>query len=151
MGRLSPWSPCSVTCGPGKRTRNRSCKPDITRQNLCYPTKPITEECIKDKCPDPFQAWGQWGSCQQTSGICAQFRYRACKEKVNCDEAGRVVDMRACRQHDCTSEVTGWSDWSTCSSTCGEGTHNRHRHCLTKDTIPCQQDLTDSMNCPGLI
>jgi len=136
------------------KRRKRQCTRKQIRTNLCYPNlnnlKPQTTKCKVPKCPEPtlWEDWSQWGSCLKTCGTSSQFRYRICKEKDECDEAGRAVDMRACKQRDCTSEVTGWSAWSSCTTTCGEGTHNRHRHCLTKETIPCKQELYESRDCP---
>ena len=156
LGKWSGWSKCSATCGPSLKRRKRQCTRKQIRTNLCYPNidnlKPQTAKCKVPKCPEPtlWEDWSQWGSCLKTCGTSSQFRYRICKEKDECDEAGRAVDMRACKQRDCTSEVTGWSAWSSCTTTCGEGTHNRHRHCLTKETIPCKQELYESRDCPGL-
>ena len=43
---------------------------------------------------------------------------------------------------------TDWSEWSTCSASCGEGTQSRTRPCGNNQI--CNWALEETRKCPGL-
>ena len=139
----------TLFCNLWKRRKvtKRVCKKEM--QHLCYPSEPKKGNCDQGPCPDPYQDWSSWGPCLQTCGNSTQFRSRLCKKLNQCEDAGPSLEVQACYQKNCTSEVTEWSAWGKCSVTCDNGTHTRHRHCLTEDTFPCKQELFQTRACPG--
>ncbi|XP_022429491.1 ADAMTS-like protein 1 isoform X1 [Delphinapterus leucas] len=144
---IGKWSPCSLTCGVGLQTRDVSCSHLLSREmnetviladELCHQPKPNTvQACNRFNCPP---AWypAQWQPCSRTCGGGIQKREVLCKQRMadgsflelpeTFCSAPKLASQQACKKDDCPSE---WllSDWTECSTSCGEGTQTRSAIC----------------------
>lgn len=158
-----PWTPCSVTCSKGTRTRQRACnQPAPKCGGHCPGTPQESEACDTEQvCPihGAWAAWGPWGPC---SGSCnggpkapTQRRSRMCsapepsKEPPGKPCPGSEHDTRPCSSlPPCPAvscpvdgEWTSWEEWSPCtrrsvgSISCMEipGQQSRSRSCKGRD------------------
>ncbi len=129
----------------GVRTRTRDC---LCRN--CDGVGKDTQPCNRVRCPvrlqicficlllqerDPAQwtDWSQWGTCSRTCGQDGnRERTRRCfgSEPLICP--GESRQLSPCNRNSCPPiGVWGsWSDYSSCSVTCGSGTRTRTRKCL---------------------
>ena len=91
LGPWSPWSDCPVTCGGGRRNRERECglggqsgggsassSSSSSSDNPCFAVLFESEDCNSDKCP-VFGAWSEWTECSKTCGAGDQYRDRQCR------------------------------------------------------------------------
>ncbi|XP_071821894.1 hemicentin-1-like isoform X3 [Apostichopus japonicus] len=133
------WGPCSVTCGSGEKFRHRSCNnpPPQYGGRPCIGLNTSRAGCNLAPCPEDGQ-WGQWHAwrpCSKTCGEGVQQRVRRCDSPAPrhggqaCEGFG--FEERMCRHTECpvNGGFSQWSDWSTCSSSCGGGIKTRTRTC----------------------
>ncbi|XP_040567740.2 LOW QUALITY PROTEIN: SCO-spondin-like [Lepeophtheirus salmonis] len=162
------WSTCSVTCGGGNQKRIRDC---LTPRNLngsniygCDGDTWEMKACNVRKCPQ-WAEWSSWSECSVTCGSGGRRnRKRECKEfqfsfnedeVVNMDKdlfcPGRYSQTQSCNNGIKNCPFPGeWSEWSTCSKTCGKGTKKRNRKCIDskfRNGNPCNADLNETENC----
>ncbi|XP_014397846.1 PREDICTED: ADAMTS-like protein 1 [Myotis brandtii] len=164
---IGKWSPCSLTCGVGLQTRDVFCSQIRSREmnetviladDLCRQHKPNTvQACNRFNCPP---AWypAQWQPCSRTCGGGVQRREVLCKQRMadgsflelpeTFCSASKLASQQACKKEDCPSE---WllSDWSECSTSCGEGTQTRSAICrkVLKTGVSA---IVNSSLCPPL-
>lgn len=174
----SAWSPCSVTCGQGLRTRTRQYK-DVVAAAACNKTLVQTEGCTAKE-PDcsKAEAMKDWeaicrlpkdeGRCRALfprwyydyrMKKCLPFNFGGCRGNENQFLTMADCDARCSRalsreQVDCM--VTPWSEWSECSLTCrGEGIDGKQmRSRMIKvpsanGGTPCPDDLSEAQPCYG--
>lgn len=120
------WDECSNTCGAGMKTRRRTLKNPGIVQSMCNVELMEKEPCV--------------GGCQepvQRKKISSDFVMRH-------DEERDPGDICA---------VTGWSDWSPCSQTCGLGMKERWRMFISRSekTVDCGIHLMEKDLCRGKI
>lgn len=95
-----------------------------------------------------WSEWVDWSACSKSCGNGTQFRTRQCNEPtpigngIPCSGHGR--ELRSCNGGSCESTWSCWSDYSDCSTTCGQGYRHRQRSC-TAGT--CPGDRIQSMPC----
>eukprot|EP00058_Branchiostoma_floridae_P018788 XP_002604277.1 hypothetical protein BRAFLDRAFT_88566 [Branchiostoma floridae] len=136
-----PWSGCSVTCGIGTETRDRSCTNPAPAHGGADCVGPDQEAQDCDTavfCPvdGGWSDWGPWSGCSVTCGIGTETRDRSCTNPAPAHGGADCVGQDQEAQ-DCDTGVFcpvdgGWSDWgpwSGCSVTCGNGTETRDRSC----------------------
>ncbi|XP_045696740.1 ADAMTS-like protein 1 isoform X1 [Phyllostomus hastatus] len=164
---IGKWSPCSLTCGVGLQTRDVFCSQIRSREtnetviladDLCHQQKPSTvQACNRFNCPP---AWypAQWQPCSRTCGGGIQMREVLCKQRMadgsflelpeTFCSAPKLASQQACKKDDCPSE---WflSEWTECSTTCGEGTQTRSAICrkVLKTGVSA---IVNSSLCPPL-
>ncbi|XP_038068317.1 uncharacterized protein LOC119737785 isoform X1 [Patiria miniata] len=145
------WSPCSKTCGFGNKTRERTCSdpPPSSGGDDCpgvgMPANHFQQEDCMDvyDCPvdGNWTEWSAWGNCTVLCGGGEIVRSRECTNPVPAwggrDCEGNATDVIP----DCNPEPCGvdggwtdWSEWTTCTKTCGGGTTLRNRSCT--DPLP---------------
>uniref|UniRef100_A0A1I8EJ48 Thrombospondin type 1 domain-containing protein n=1 Tax=Wuchereria bancrofti TaxID=6293 RepID=A0A1I8EJ48_WUCBA len=145
-GSWTKWSQCSVSCGPGIRSRNRYCT-----KEPCDGSGQSRMSCNLGPCEVSIRwlQWEAWSLCSLTCGKGVRTRKRKCSATNSC--FGSSLEQQNCNEDLCTvtgtttvGQWSGWSDWSTCSTTCGGGFKRRTRLCQrgtcngpSKDSLPC--------------
>ncbi|XP_059140117.1 uncharacterized protein LOC131928191 [Physella acuta] len=133
------WSVCPVTCGGGVTSRYRTCNnPSPDPSGLpCSGNASETKACYEDHCPvnGGLSAWSGW-SCDVECGQGTASRTRSCNNPaplyggLNC--SGQLNETKSC-DNITACPINGgfgpWSDWSTCTKTCGTGVTTRYRNC----------------------
>lgn len=112
----------------------------------------INEEkrsCEKQSCNELYDTeddtWTSWSECSASCGGGRQTRRRKCQ---NCDQP--ISETKACNRHSCKLPMESlsrwgcWSEWTSCSVTCGEGTQTRSRSCLK---TPCSGQAIETRRC----
>ncbi|KAI4462414.1 spondin [Holotrichia oblita] len=158
------WSPCNVDCGRGTRHRQRTyklkvvdqhkqretCKKTLTQRSSCYGVKP---ECPQDGPPAEeceLTQWGKWSECSVTCGNGTKTRsrrYRTRAAAKHCQQVTnnppRLEQNLPCSLPPCdwTDAIPpecvdrAWSEWSTCSVTCGKGTKMRRKLTINTEDL----------------
>lgn len=138
----SPWSKCSVSCGLGKQVRFRNCSQNTrTRGNeICKDPEQEARVCYTRACAKPlgWSAWSNWTACSVTCGNGIKVRSRICHNPTKRNVCrGQNLMVKNCKAPDCdhlrSRQVSWlpWTQWSTCSASCGRGHQMRWRFCYS--------------------
>ena len=161
-----PWSKCNVACGHGYQSREVHCKSALN--DTCdVSSKPLmTEPCVEQPCEGLEWVVSEWGSCD---GICHgnahQTRIALCMSKKGyvfkeeyCDGKKKPSLRKSCDfvGSECPAVWHG-SQWSDCSTDCGNGIQIRTVMCVVwqgdvfhkADETLCDMDkrLLDKRSC----
>ncbi|KAJ7317562.1 hypothetical protein JRQ81_003724 [Phrynocephalus forsythii] len=158
----SAWSPCSVTCLSGFRSRKRTCtNPAPVCGGTCPGDSEEREPCdTKQVCPTHGN-WGNWGNWEPCPATCTpegsgakprQQRHRLCNNpSPSTAPPGNPCQGSGLDHQDCVGlpycpqdgNWGGWKNFSPCSVTCGVGRQVMKRQC---DSPPPKHG---GRNCPG--
>merc|ERR1719471_364220 len=160
-GEWSDYGECSVTCGEGTYTRTRVCDSPAPADGGadCEGEAEETSTCDAGACPVDGN-WGEWteyGSCSLTCGDGTRTRSRMCDAPApangGADCQGDAEEAEPCHEGDCPVDGNWgeWSDYGSCSATCGEGTMTRVRACDSPAPqmggADCEGDAEESASC----
>ncbi|XP_053356007.1 spondin-1a [Clarias gariepinus] len=157
MSEWITWSPCSMSCGAGVRSRERYVKQFPEDGFACTLPTEETEPCTVNQDCSPSSClvteWGEWDICSATCGLGMKRRERMVKMPPSdgsiCE--AEVVEVEKCMMPECHTIpclLSPWSDWSDCSVTCGKGTRTRQR--ILKSPVElgeCSEDLEQVEKC----
>ncbi|XP_053387527.1 neurogenic locus notch homolog protein 2-like isoform X2 [Mercenaria mercenaria] len=91
--------------------------------------------------------WSEWfyGKCSVSCGNGTTNRLRHCNTGRDVDCAGKPFETVPCTASNCPVDGvwSEWTQWSTCTETCGDGMHSRIRNCDN----PAPQH--DGLQCSG--
>lgn len=147
----SAWSACSVTCGMSgilRRGRNiqspatcgGQCSGDEVENMTCGAATPCGDNCV-------VGTWSSWSSCSATCGNATRQRVRQIIAKAigNGAECPELVETMLCSLPCCPTPCmwSGWSAWSSCSTTCGNGVQSRARSIAQEATCGAARCTTD--------
>jgi len=137
-GDWEEWPPCSKTCGGGQSFRARAVDAAATlnmnRQGFCNST--VNKEvysCNPQSCSVPCQwsDWSTWSDCSATCSNGTRLRMRTLLHKqshATCSSIDQEFEQCSASEAcvpDCPWD--DWTEWTTCTATCGKGTSIRQR------------------------
>ena len=101
-------------------------------------------------------AWTQWSTCSVTCGGGDQDRSRVCSVPNAC--SGADIETQTCNAQACPTPAplgwSNWTNWSSCTVTCGGGSRERSRTCQnTAAQGPCsgsaqETEVCNASTCP---
>ncbi|CAG02749.1 unnamed protein product, partial [Tetraodon nigroviridis] len=168
LGDWGPWSPCSLPCTrANNRVRSRYVLRQPTQGRKC-PDLLDKEPCsLNLNCFNYFYNITEWSTCQLSpNAMCGDGIKTRMLDCVRSD--GKSVDLKHCQKLNleaswqlnlsCVVEcpvncqLSEWSDWSTCSQTCGlKGKMSRQRWVVQAsqgDGRPCPSQMAQWKPCP---
>ncbi|KAI1889472.1 hypothetical protein AGOR_G00163220 [Albula goreensis] len=157
MSEWITWSPCSVSCGMGMRSRERYVKQFPEDGSICTLHTEETEKCtVNDDCSPSsciVTEWGEWDTCSATCGVGMKRRERMVKmpplDGSLC--TAEVVEVEKCMMPECHTipcMLSPWSDWSDCSVSCGMGMRTRQRMLKSPAELgECVEELEQVEKC----
>ncbi|XP_030003644.1 thrombospondin type-1 domain-containing protein 4 isoform X2 [Sphaeramia orbicularis] len=156
----SEWSPCSVPCGVGQRSREVVC---ISNQGEVEPD----EECNMNLKPDTFQNcdmgacarswftsfWSQ--QCTAECGTGNRTRTAICLMDHVTDlplgscEGERPSEVMSCDSGPCQQRLEWYTGpWGQCSAECGNGTQTRSIACILNNNG--HMEVVEQFKCSSL-
>uniref|UniRef100_UPI003AAA4393 thrombospondin type-1 domain-containing protein 4 n=1 Tax=Centroberyx gerrardi TaxID=166262 RepID=UPI003AAA4393 len=156
----SEWSPCSVPCGVGQRSREVVCvsdQGDVEEDEECnMGLKPDTlQNCDMGACARSWftSLWSQ--RCSTECGKGNRTRTAMCLMDHVTDlpldscEGERPPEMTSCDSGPCQKRLEWYTGpWGQCSAECGNGTQTRSVACLLQDDG--HMEVADQSKCSHL-
>ncbi|XP_061184990.1 SCO-spondin-like [Saccostrea echinata] len=164
FSKWSFWTPCSASCGGGSRARGRLCnspKPQYNGKN-CTGDYIQRDKCNAQECPidGDYSDWSKWDTCSVTCGGGTKQRTRTCTNPApkfgGKDCTAAASQTTTCNKQECPidGKFGDWSDWGTCTVTCGGGEQKRSRKCTNPAPQfggkPCTGETTEARDCNTL-
>eukprot|EP00928_Gymnodinium_smaydae_P010951 TRINITY_DN14117_c0_g5_i1.p1 TRINITY_DN14117_c0_g5~~TRINITY_DN14117_c0_g5_i1.p1 ORF type:complete len:1558 (+),score=314.31 TRINITY_DN14117_c0_g5_i1:79-4752(+) len=143
LGAWEAWSQCDVASS--QRFRSRKIEtPSLGAGKACTGPLKETIPCPAVVIPDcELSTWSGWSKCDKACGTGQQFRTRnvlppdgssACSwhSPSGSESALSLRDTQFCNAQPCGDgpvdcQLAEWSQWSRCSSSCGQGAISRNR------------------------
>ncbi|XP_029000777.1 thrombospondin type-1 domain-containing protein 4 [Betta splendens] len=156
----SEWSPCSVPCGVGQRSREVVCvsnQGDVEKDEECnMHLKPDSlQNCDMGACARSWftSAWSQ--RCSAECGGGNRTRTSVClmdhvsELPLDVCEGERPSEVTPCDSGPCQNRVEWYTGpWSQCSAECGRGTQTRSAACLFASNG--RMEVVDGSRCSDL-
>ncbi|XP_061196679.1 MAM and LDL-receptor class A domain-containing protein 2-like [Saccostrea echinata] len=157
----SAWSTCTVSCGGGTQTRTRTCTNPAPQNGGadCVGSSSESQSCNNILCPidGGYTEWSVWSTCTVSCGSGTRTRTRTCTNPTPANGGAECVgdssQTENCNTQECPIDggYTEWSDWSTCTVSCGGGTQTRTRTCTnptpTNGGAECEGESGQIQNC----
>lgn len=130
----SPWSQCNGSCGSALTSRERNCSNPVPANEgrACEGAGVEEKECTPESCEGTYTAFTcvlimdkHVRTCRSVLCVCALVNSSA---TVGC--AFSIGVPLLTENTTCTEYFSGWSYWSPCSASCGQGTRQRVRNHL---------------------
>lgn len=134
------WSPCSVSCGMGTRSRERYVKQFPEDGSMCKVPTEETEKCVvNEEC------------CKYFIHLCKIQPVAAALPKPFFFSWDLLANNFLCPFWIAPSSclVTEWGEWDECSASCGMGMKRRHRmiKMTPADGSMCKAETTEAEKC----
>ncbi|XP_050926235.1 thrombospondin type-1 domain-containing protein 4 [Lates calcarifer] len=156
----SEWSPCSVPCGVGQRSREVVClsnQGDVEEDEECNMNlKPDTlQNCDMGACARSWfsSLWSQ--RCSAECGRGNRTRTTVCLMDHVTDlpldscEGERPPEVTGCDSGPCQNQLEWYTGpWSQCSAECGNGTQTRRVVCIFNNNS--HMEVVDQSKCSSL-
>lgn len=139
-GVWSSWGDylCNATCHKpsGVATRSRICELNGKVVSSCEGNSTEDKSCEADNCT-VVGAWQSWGKCSESCGTGVMRRRRGCFirdtniQRPDCHVD--TIEEKVCNTAPCEEKSVRWgpwSQWNSCSASCGEGVKVRIRTCI---------------------
>ncbi|XP_076806101.1 uncharacterized protein LOC143449687 isoform X2 [Clavelina lepadiformis] len=97
------WSPCSVTCNEGSRSRSRDCFGEFPHMCRERGSSVQSEGCSRGWC-GVWSSWQSWGECSASCGAGTWTRHRECVGDFPDTCVGSVRETVPCDVRDCVRE-----------------------------------------------
>uniref|UniRef100_A0AAV2LTW7 Spondin-like TSP1 domain-containing protein n=1 Tax=Knipowitschia caucasica TaxID=637954 RepID=A0AAV2LTW7_KNICA len=101
----SEWSDCSVTCGKGQRTRQRTLKSPVELGD-CTEELEQVEKCMLPECPIDciMSDWSEWSECNKSCGKGHTIRTRMVimEPQFGGNACTEIIQRKKCKVRKCT-------------------------------------------------
>lgn len=141
------WGDCTRSCGTGQQIRRRRCS-----GSSCSGDSIQVQQCSNSNCNERgpnWNAWASWSNCSKTCASGYQYRLRTCSARQSDACPGKSREFQPCNMNvPCKKDMNlVWTEWSKCSTTCGEGVKTRTRTCEHSPAKCRRFQLKDTEKC----
>jgi hypothetical protein len=161
VGSWVAWSECSKSCAAGTQTRSRKVTTAAAFGGVGCAELSQSQSCTDGACPIHCQvsAFSSWTTCTKTCGGGSQARSRTVvtHAKHGGYTCPLLSETQKCSDDACPVDcvVSAFTEWASCSKSCGTGDQSRKRTVTTKVAYGgkkcpelAQTQDCNSHNCP---